>query len=581
MAGTLNESLAEIFYETADIHELLQDGLPWKPLAYRKAARAISGLPEDVDKIYARGGIEALKEIPGVGKAIAGKIEEYLKTGKMKHYEELKGRLPPGLTELMKLEGLGPKRAALLQKKLGISSVAALEAAAKTGKLRKLEGFGEKTEQNVLNAIAMMRVGAKRRQIWEALPTARRIANEIRSNVPGVERVEIAGSTRRFKETIGDIDILVTAKKSAAVMDFFASMPDVSRVLSKGATKSTVILGSGMQADVRVLEPKSFGAAFQYFTGSLDHNVALRGIAVRKGFKLSEYGLFDRKTNRLVAGKTEEEVYGKLGLAWIPPELRENRGEIEAAMKNRLPKLVEPGDIRGDFHVHTTWSDGLYGMEDMALAAKNLGYEYVAISDHSQSERQAHGMKPERFREYLKEIGRVRKAISGITILASSEVSIHSDGRLDYPAKLLNELDIVIGAVHSGFKMPKAKMTKRIVAALESGLVDVLAHPTGRILGKRNPYEVDLEPVFEAAVRNKVALEIDSLARLDLKDEHVRGALVAGCDLAIDTDSHDVSHLKAMEFGVGVARRGWAEKHDIVNTRTLAGLKKRFGRIKV
>lgn len=581
MAGTLNESLAEIFYETADIHELLQDGLPWKPLAYRKAARAISGLPEDVDKIYARGGIEALKEIPGVGKAIAGKIEEYLKTGKMKHYDELKGRLPPGLTELMKLEGLGPKRAALLQKKLGVSSVAALEAAAKAGKLRKLEGFGEKTEQNVLNAIAMMRVGAKRRPIWEALPTARRIANEIRSNVPGVERVEIAGSTRRFKETIGDIDILVTAKKSTAVMDFFTSMPDVSRVLSKGATKSTVILGSGMQADARVLEPKSFGAAFQYFTGSLDHNVALRGIAVRKGFKLSEYGLFDRKTNRLVAGKTEEEVYGKLGLAWIPPELRENRGEIEAATKNRLPRLVEPGDILGDFHIHTTWSDGLYGMEDVVRAAKSLGYEYVAISDHSQSERQAHGMKPGRFREYLKEIGRVRKAMNGITILASSEVSIHSDGSLDYPAKLLDELDIVIGAVHSGFKMPKAKMTKRIVTALESGMVDILAHPTGRILGKRNPYEVDLEPVFEAATRNKVALEVDSLARLDLKDEHVRGALAAGCDLAIDTDSHDVSHLKAMEFGIGVARRGWAEKHDVVNTRTLAGLKKRFERIKV
>ncbi len=580
MAG-INESLAEILYETADIHELLQDGLPWKPIAYRKAARAIEGLPEDIDRIYARGGVDALKEIPGVGEAIAEKIEEFVKTGRIRHYEELKGRLPPGLTELMKLEGLGPKRAALLQKKLGIASIAGLEAAAKTGKLRKLEGFGEKTEKNVLEAIALVKGGAERRPIWEALPLARRIASELKK-LPGLDRVEIAGSTRRFKETIGDIDVLVTAKKSARpVMDFFTSMPEVSRVLSKGTTKSTVVLKGGMQADVRVLEPKSFGAALQYFTGSLDHNVAIRGIAVRKGFKLSEYGLFDRKTNRLVAGKTEEEVYGKLGLAWIPPELRENRGEIEAAMKNRLPRLVEPGDILGDFHVHTDWSDGLYGMEDMALAAKNLGYEYLAFSDHSKSERQARGMTPERFRKYLREIGRVRKKITGITILASSEVDILSDGSLDYPKKLLNQLDLVIGSVHSGFKTPKAKMTERMVTALESGLVDVLAHPTGRILGKRNSYEVDLERVFDAAAKNEVALEVNSLMRLDLNDEHIRGALAAGCDLAIDTDSHDVSHLKAMEFGVGVARRGWAEKSDIVNTFTLAKLKKRFGRIKV
>ncbi len=580
MAGTINESLAAIFYEIADIHELLGEGLPWKPIAYRKAARAMDGLPEGADRIYARGGVAALKEIPGVGEAIAEKIEEFVKTGRMKHYEELKRRLPPGLTELMKLEGVGPKRAVLIQKKLGVSSTADLEGAARAGKLRKLEGFGEKSEKNILDAIAMIKGGRGRRPIWEVLPTARHIASELKK-LPGLDQVEIAGSTRRFKETIGDIDILVTTNKSKAVMDFFTSMPEVSRVLSKGATKSTVMLKSGMQADVRVLEQKSFGAALQYFTGSLDHNVAIRGIAVRKGFKLSEYGLFDRKTGRMVAGRTEEDVYGKLGLAWIPPELRENRGEIEAAMNDRLPRLVEPGDIRGDFHIHTTWSDGLYGMEDMALAAKNLGYEYVAISDHSQSERQAHGMKPERFQKYLGEIERVRKKITGITILASSEVDILSDGNLDYPEKLLSRLDLVIGSVHSGFKTPKAKMTERMVTALESGLVDVLAHPTGRILGKRNPYEVDLETVFEAAKKNEVALEVNSLMRLDLNDEHVRGALAAGCDLAINADSHHTSHLRAMEYGIGIARRGWAQKKDVVNALPLAKLRKRFGRIKV
>lgn len=579
MAG-INGSLAAIFYEIADIHELLSEGLPWKPIAYRKAARAMEGLPEEADRIYARGGIGALKEIPGVGEAIAEKIEEFVKTGRMRHYEELKARLPRGLTELMKLEGVGPKRAVILQKKLKITSIESLEKAARAGRLRALAGFGEKTEKNILDAVAMAKGGSERRPIWEALPLARRVVSELKK-LPGVDKVEIAGSTRRFRETVGDIDILVTAKRGETVMDFFTSMPDVSRVLSKGQTKSTVVLKGGMQADVRVLEPKSFGAALQYFTGSLDHNVALRGIAVRKGLKLSEYGLFDRKTNRMVAGKTEEEVYGKLGLSWMPPEFRENRGEIEAARAGKLPELVEQKDIRGDFHVHTNWSDGLYGMEEMANAAKNLGYEYIAFSDHSRSERQARGMKPERLKKYLLEIGRLRKKISGMTILASSEVDILSDGSLDYPEKLLNQLDLVIGSVHSGFKTPKEKMTERIVTALESGLVDVLAHPTGRILGKRNPYEVDLELVFDAAAKNEVALEVNSLMRLDLKDEHVRLALGAGCDLAIDTDSHSTSHLRAIEYGVGVARRGWAQKKDVVNTFPLAKLRKRFARIKV
>lgn len=579
MAG-INESLAAIFYEMADIHELLGEGLPWKPMAYRKAARAIAGFPEEVDKLYLRGGRKALLEIPGIGPAISEKIEEFIKTGKMKHYEELKVRLPAGLTELMKLESVGPKRAVFLQKKLKISSVAALEAAARAGRLRALQGFGEKTEKNIIEAIAMVRGGAERKPIWAALPLARHIANEIRK-LPGIDKVETAGSIRRFKETIGDIDTLVTAKSSGIVMDFFTSMPEVSKVLSKGQTKSTVVLKNGMQADVRVLEPKSFGAAWQYFTGSVDHNVAIRGIAVRKGFKLSEYGLFDRKTGKFVAGKSEEEVYGKLGLAWIPPELRENRGEIEAARTGRLPKLVELKDIRGDFHVHTNWSDGLYGIEEMVRAAKAMGYEYVAISDHSQSERQARGMKPDRFAKYLKEIERVRKMAPETTILASSEVDILPDGSLDYPAKLLDQLDLVTGAVHSRFKMPKEEMTKRIITSIESGLIDVLAHPTGRILGKRKPYEVDLEPVFEAAKKNGAALEVNSLMRLDLNDEHVRGALAAGCDLAICTDSHDVSHLKAIEFGVGVARRGWAEKKDVVNTFPLEKLRKRFRRIKI
>jgi DNA polymerase (family 10) len=575
----INEELAAIFYDIADIHELIGEGLPWKPIAYRKAARAVEGLAEEVDKAYARGGLKALLAIPGVGQSIAEKIEEFIKTGKMRHYDELRAKLPPGLTELMQLEGLGPKKAMLLHKKLRIKSVAQLEAAAKAGKLRKLEGFGEKTEKNILESIEMKRGSAARTPIWEAMPLARKIVAAVRG-VPGVDQAEVAGSTRRMKETVGDLDILVTAKRAEPVMDFFTKMPDVARVLSKGPTKSTVVLRNGMQSDLRVLEPKAYGAALQYFTGSVDHNVAVRSIAVKKGYKLSEYGLFNRKTGKYVAGRTEEEVYKKLGLDWAPPEIRENRGEVEAAARRKLPKLVELRDIRGDFHVHTTWSDGLYSMDEMVAAAKARGYEYVAISDHSQSERQARGMKPDRFAKYLKEIERVRNAHSDITVLASSEVDILPDGKMDYPEKLLDQLDVVIGSVHSGFKMPKEKMTERIVTAVESGLVDIVAHPTGRIVGSRKPYDVDLDKVFEAAASHGVAMEVNSLMRLDLKDEHVRGALGKGCDIAIDTDSHDKAHLQSMAIGVGIARRGWAEKKDVVNTLPLARLRKRFKRIK-
>ncbi len=564
-----NREIAELFVEMADVLEML--GVDWKPNAYRKAARSFETLNEPVEKLYAEGGVKALLEIPGIGQGLADKIEEFLKTGRVKEFEKLSKKIPDGVEEMMHVPGLGPKKVMRLYKKLKIAGLEQLKKAALAGKLRKLEGFGQKSEQDILRGLEIVKKGAERKLLGIALPLAREIAERL-LRVDGVSRAEPAGSLRRMKESVGDIDVLVISSKPAKVMDVFTTMPEVQTVLAKGPTKSTVILKDGVQADVRVLEEKSFGAAMQYFIGSKEHNVVLRQIAIKKGLKLSEYGLF--KKDRYVCGRTEKEVYAKLGLPLIPYELRENQGEIEAALKGKLPDLIPYDAMKGDLHMHTKWSDGLHSVEQMARAAEQRGYKYIAITDHSKSERIANGMDEKRLLQYLRELDKVQDEFK-IRILKGAEVDILPDGSLDYDDKYLKQLDIVLAAVHSRFKSSRQDMTTRILKAFENPYVNVFAHPTGRLIGQREPYDFDFEKVAKAAKERGIALEVDAYpSRLDLKDLHVKAAVELGCKISIDTDSHSVEHLRFMELGIAQARRGWAEAKDVINTWPLNKLEK-------
>ncbi len=557
-----NSEIAGIFFEMADLLEM--QGVEWKPRAYRNAARAIDAA-EDVEIILKKGGRKALLEIPGIGEALADKIIEYVETGKIKEYERLTGKLPEGVHAMMHIMGVGPKKAWRLYKELGIKGVDQLERACKKGKLRTHKGFGAKTEEDILKGIATLRTGQERILLWKACQISQEIISRL-EKLREVRAIEPAGSLRRMQETIGDIDILVISSNPEIVMDTFTGMPDVVRVLARGGTKSSVQLKEGINADVRVLEPKSFGAALQYFTGNKEHNIAVRQIAIKKGLKLSEYGLF--KGSKQIAGKTEEEVYKKLGLEWMPPELRQNTGEIEAAKNKSLPKLVCYGSIKGDLHTHTDYSDGINTPEEMVQAAIRMGYEYIAITDHSKSEHIAHGMEEKRLAKYIAEINRLKNRYADkIHVLCGSEVNIMNDGSLDYSRKILDRLDWVVAAVHSRFKSPKEEMTKRIITAIESENIHVLAHPTGRLINERNPYEIDIDKVIKTAKENNVALEINAFpTRLDLKDAHIRMAVEAGAKLCISTDSHNVNHLPVMKFGIAQARRGWAENKDVINT---------------
>ncbi|MEM2916084.1 MAG: DNA polymerase/3'-5' exonuclease PolX [Candidatus Woesearchaeota archaeon] len=559
---TKNSELASIFYEMADLLEM--QGVQWKPRAYRNAARAVDAA-EDVELILKRGGKKALLEIPGIGESIADKIIEYVGTGRIKEYERLTGKLPEGVHAMMHIMGVGPKKAWRLYKELNIRSVDELEKACKQGKLRQLRGFGAKTEEDILKGIATLRRGQERINLGKAWLISQEIIQRLKK-LKEVRAIMPAGSLRRMQETIGDIDILVISVKPEIVMNTFVSMPDVARVLARGKTKSSVQLKDGINADVRILEPRSFGAALQYFTGSKDHNIALRQIAIKKGLKLSEYGLF--KGNKQIAGKTEEEIYKRLGLKYIEPELRQNTGEIEAARAGKLPKIIGYGSIKGDLHTHSRWSDGINTAEEMVQAAIKMGYEYVALTDHSKSEHIAHGMDEKRLAKYIAEIDKLKKKYAGrIRVLCGSEVNIMNDGSLDYSKKWLDQLDWVVAAVHSRFKSSEEEMTRRIIKAIETGQMNVLAHPTGRLIGTREPYAVNMEKVIEAARENNVALEINAFPlRLDLKDSHIRMAVEAGAKLCIGTDSHNTNHLPVMKFGIAQARRGWAEEKDVINT---------------
>lgn len=571
-----NLEIARIFYEIADILEM--QGVEFKPRAYRKAAKSIETLTQDVEEYYKKGKLE---DIPCVGENIANKIEEILKTGRLKYYEKLKKQVPKHLTELMQIPGMGAKRANVLHEKLKISSIKQLEKAAKKHKIAGLFGFGEKSEEDILKGIELIKAGKERMLLGMALPIAKDIESRLKK-LKEVKKVELAGSLRRRKETVGDLDILVISKKPAKVMDFFTSMKDVKRILAKGPTKSSVLLKSGLQIDLRVVPEKSFGAALQYFIGNKYHNIKLRQIAIKKGYKLSEYGLFNKKTSKLVEGRNEKNIYKKLGMKWMEPELRENKGEIQAAIKGKLPKLVPYGSIKGDLHVHSKYSDGNNTIQEIALEAKKLGYEYIGIADHSKSQIIAHGMDEERLLKQIQEIQKVNKRIKGIRVISGIEVDIKADGDLDYPDKLMKRFEIVTAAIHSGFKSSEKKMTKRITRAMENKHIDILDHPTGRLINKRLAYDVNLKEIFRIAKQRNIFLEINAHpARLDLNDVNVKAAIDSGCKLAIGTDAHSLNNLKFMELGVATARRGWAEKKHILNTKSLKELSKHFERIKL
>ncbi|HXF82834.1 MAG TPA: DNA polymerase/3'-5' exonuclease PolX [bacterium] len=563
-----NRAIAAMFNDIADMLEIKQES-PFRITAYRRAARALEGLTEDVARIAERG---ALTSIPGIGKGIAEKIEEYLRTGTCRYYEELRASLPPGITTLMAVPEVGPKTALMLYERLGISTIEQLEEAARAGRLRTLPRMGAKTEANILKGIALLRRTKERQPIGKVLPLAREIVEALRA-LPEVRDLEVAGSLRRMKETIGDIDVLVTSSRPERVMEVFTTLPRVRQVLARGPTRSSVLLDSGLQADVRVVEPESFGAALQYFTGSKDHNVKLRERAVRAGLKINEYGVFRARDEARLAGRTEEEVYRAVGLPWIPPEVREDQGEIELAAAGKLPALVRLEDIRGDLQMHTRWSDGTETAEAMARAAKERGYEYIAITDHSQSLKFAGGVPVDELRAHIRICRQVSDRV-GIAVLAGTEVDIFPDGRLDYPDDVLAELDVVVASVHSRFAMPREAMTARIIRAMESPHVDILGHPTGRLLGQREAYEVDMERIVEAAVRTGTALEINaSPERLDLNDVHARLARERGAMLVVNTDAHSRLELAHMAYGIAVARRAWAEPKHILNTRSLAALR--------
>jgi DNA polymerase (family 10) len=562
-----NFEIARVFYEIAALLEARQESR-FRIRAYQRAAQNLEALSEDVASVAARGGLQAL---PGIGKELAARIEEYLATGTMAHVETLRGDLPPAFPALLEVRGLGPKTARALWETLGIGTVEQLEEACRSGRIIGVAGVREKTRDSILKGIAAWRAGRARTPLHVARALAAQIVEVLRAH-GGVDRIEVAGSLRRGRETVKDIDILVTSHEPARVMRTFTSLPAVAEVIAEGPTRATILHREGLHVDLRVVEPEAFGAALQYFTGSKDHNVRVREIAVRKGLRLSEYGVFDAPTGARIAAATEEEVYAAVGLPWFPPELRENGGEIEAARTGRLPALVTAADLRGDLHAHTDWSDGRHSLDALVAAAEARGYEYVIVSDHSQSTAIANGLTVEQLRAQRRLIRELQPRFK-IRILAGSECDILADGRMDFPDDVLAELDVVLAAVHSRFKQDRATMTSRIVRAIEHPHVDILVHPTGRRLGSREPYDVDLDAVFAAAKAHGKAVEINSSPeRLDLPDTHARRAAEHGIPIAVSTDTHGLSELDHIDLGITTARRAWIGPDQVLNTRPLDAL---------
>ncbi|MHB9129489.1 MAG: DNA polymerase/3'-5' exonuclease PolX [Armatimonadota bacterium] len=569
-----NYDVGRIFMEIAEALEL-QGGDTYRIRAYQNAARTILSLDEPLADLRARG---ELLSLPGIGESLAAKIEEILDTGHLRQHDELMDRFPPGVVAMMSVPGIGPRTAETLYHELGITSIEELERTAQEHKIRKLRGFGEKTEQNVLQSLQRMHRQRARIPLARAYPLAQQIIRTLRKTAP-VTDIEVAGSLRRMREDIGDIDILVTSDDPVAVMQAVTRMPMVQQVLLTGPTKTTVFTDLGIQVDIRVVEPENFGAALQYFTGSKEHNVKLRTIGIQKGYKLSEYGIFRTSTNERIGGRHEEDMYRPLGILMYPPELREERGEIEMGLEGVMPDFIDVKDIRGDLHVHTDWSDGRTPMREMVMAAREHGYQYLAISDHSVGRGIANGLTPERLRQQIREIRKLNNEIDGITILAASEVDIRRDGTLDFPDDLLAELDLCIASIHSAFGLSEADQTERMIRVMQNPYVDIIGHPTGRLIGSRDPINLNMPMVLRAAKDLNVAMEVNSWPeRLDLNDVHIMAAREAGVKLVIDTDAHAPEHYDLIKFGVATARRGWAEPGDVLNSLPLKQLLPRLRR---
>ena len=558
-----NKELADLFERMADILEFKGEN-PFKISAYRKASRIIRDLTQDIEDITESG---KLKDVPGIGEGMAQKIMEYLKTGKVSKFEEVRKGVPDELIAIMDIPGMGPKTLSMLHKEKGISNLSQMEKAVEDGSLVGLPGIGEKKVENIKRGIQLLKQSKGRMNLGIAFPVAKQIVETLREKT-GSRKIEWAGSLRRMRENIGDIDILATGPNPEKIIHTFTHLTEVKEILASGETKASVIVEGGIQIDLRVVEEDSYGAALQYFTGSKGHNIHLRGIAKARGIKINEYGVF--KGEKKIGGKEEKDVYRALGMDWIEPELREDRGEIEASQDGHLPKLIEQSEINGDLHVHSKWSDGTSTIEEIARAAQKRGYQYLAICDHSKSLKITHGLDESRLMKQIEEIDRINEKMKGFQLLKGTEVDILSDGKLDLSEKVLEKLDLVVAAVHSGFKQDKERMTKRIIRAIEDPLVHVVAHPSGRLLGARDPYEVEIEQVMEAAKQHSKALEINAyFERLDLDDIHCRKAKEMGIRVAIGTDSHHLDQMWMISLGVAVARRGWLEPIDVLNTLPL------------
>src|SRR3989338_4516862 len=569
-----NSQIAKVFYEIADLLEL--KGVEFKPRAYRKAAKNIDDFPESMSDLYKKAGLKSLREIPGVGEAIAEKIEELIKSGKLEYADQLKKKFPKGFVDLVNVPGMGPKKAAYLHKKLRINSIEQLEKAAKDGKLRDLEKFGEKTEANIIKNIRLLKKGRERMLLGHALPIAIHIKERI-SKLSEVKRIIVTGSIARMKETIGDVDILVSNGKPEKIMDFFTSLDDIDAVLSKGSTKSSILLHSGLQVDLRVITDDQFGSATQYFVGSKEHNVRMRQIAINKDMKLSEYGLFKigkDGSEKKIAGVDEKEIYKTLGMQWIPYEMREDKGEIEAALNNRLPKIIDYDEVLSDFHIHTKYSDGTNTISEIAETCKTFGYECIAITDHFGNLKIANAMDEESIKKQWAEIKKVEER-TGIRIFKGAEININKDGSLDAPESILKKLAVVVASLHSSLALSKDEMTKRFIKAIENKYKTIIGHPTSRSIGRRNPVDIDFDKVFESAKSNNVFLEINAQSdRMDLSDVNARKAKDFGVKLSLGTDSHSVNQLSTMKFAISQARRAWCEKKDVLNCWKLREVEK-------
>jgi len=571
-----NQEIAKLFLDMALYYEMLD--IAFKPAAYKRAAQVIESLDQEVVDILNKDGEKGLIEIPGVGSGIAGHIKEIAQTGTFKEYQSLRRKIPVNLDELSKIQGVGPKSIKILYKKLGVKNLRDLERAARSGKIAKLPHFGKKSEEKILKGIEFQKQNQGRFLLGYIEPTVRGLEEKIKK-ISGVHRVMTCGSYRRRQETVGDIDLQVAAQNPKNIIEAFIKFPEVEYIYGSGETKASVRLHEGINCDLRVVPDKSYGAALQYFTGDKAHNIDIRKLAIKKGYKLNEYGLF--KGAKMVAGKTEEEIYEKLGMKCMPPELRVANGEIEAAQKNKLPNLIPYGSIQGDLQIQTNWTDGENSILEMALAAQKSGLKYIAITDHTKALAMTGGLDEKKLATQGREIDKINKKLKDFKILKSSEVDVLKDGRLNLADSALKKLDLVCCAVHSGFGMSEDEITNRIIRALKHPLVNIFFHPTGRLIGQREPYKINIPKLLRVAKEFGVALEVDAFPdRLDLRDIIIRDAIKLGVKLVVDTDAHAIRHLQYLNLGVAHVRRGWGEKKDVLNTLPVGQFLKRIKKLK-